>query len=66
MATNLDLDDALLREALRAGGHPTKKATVHEALREYIARRRRLQAVKAFGTFDFDPDYDAHKARHRR
>lgn len=66
MATNLDLDDALLRQALRVGGQPTKKATVHAALREYIARRRRLQAVESFGTFDFDPGYDVKKARRRR
>jgi Arc/MetJ family transcription regulator len=44
MATNLDLDPALVDEAVAVGGRRTKKETVTEALREYIARRR--QAVE--------------------
>ena len=38
MATNLAIDEHLLEQALRAGGHRTKKATVNEALAEYIRR----------------------------
>ena len=45
MATILSLDDRLLQRALRIGGHRTKKATVTEALEEYIARRRRAKAI---------------------
>jgi hypothetical protein len=37
MATNLDVDQRLLNEALKAGGHRTKKETVNEALKEYAA-----------------------------
>ena len=66
MATNLALDDRLLEEALRLGGHATKRETVNEALREYIQRRKRLRAVDAFGTFDFDPDYDYKRERRAR
>lgn len=40
MATNLAIDDKLLDEAVRAGGHRTKKAAVTEALQEYIQRRQ--------------------------
>ena len=36
MATNLTIDDNLLSEAQKAGGHKTPKDTVTEALREYI------------------------------
>jgi predicted nucleic acid-binding protein len=36
MATNLAIDDRPLGEALRVGGHRTKKDTVTEALQEYI------------------------------
>ena len=32
MATNLAIDDGLLEEARKVGGHRTKKATVTEAL----------------------------------
>ncbi|MFY9826997.1 MAG: type II toxin-antitoxin system VapB family antitoxin [Thermoanaerobaculia bacterium] len=40
MPTNLAIDDELLEEALHLGGHRTKKATVNEALKEYIQRRK--------------------------
>ena len=66
MPTNLAIDDHLLEEALRVGGHATKRATVNEALAEYIARRKRRAAVQDFGTFDFDPAYDYKRERRRR
>lgn len=66
MPTNLAIDDSLLAEALRLGRHRTKRATVNEALAEYIQRRKRLRAVKAFGTVGFRPDYDYKRARKMR
>ena len=66
MATNLDIDDALLEEAVRVGGHRTKKQTVTEALEEYIQRRRQAQLLTLFGKIDFDPAYDYKKARQRK
>lgn len=65
MPTNLAIDDELLEEALRVGGHRTKKATVTEALREYIQRRKQLEIVELFGELDFAPDYD-YKAQRRK
>jgi Arc/MetJ family transcription regulator len=55
---NLEIDDALLREAVRIGNQPTEKATINEALREYIDRRKRMKALDLFGTIDFDPRYE--------
>jgi Arc/MetJ family transcription regulator len=66
MATNLAIDEDLLREAVRLGKQRTKKATVNEALREYIQRRQRLQEVELFGTIDFDPTYDYKAGRRMR
>lgn len=66
MATNLALDDRLLNEALRLGGHATKKATVTEALEEYIRRRQQARIVELFGKIDYDPTYDYKKARRRK
>ena len=66
MATNLALNDQLLAEALKLGGHRTKRETVNEALSEYIARRKRLAAISAFGTFDFDPAFDYKRERRKR
>ena len=68
MPTNLAIDDRLLNEALRVGGHRTKKATVTEALEEYIRRRNQLGILELFGKLDFHPDFDREykRARHRR
>jgi len=65
MATNLAIDDKLLEEALCIGGHRTKKATVTEALEEYIQRRKQTRVLELFGHIDFDPKYDYKKARWR-
>lgn len=65
MATNLALDDNLIQEAQRAGGHKTKKEAVTSALREYIAHRKQLGVLKLAGKIEFDPSYDYKKARRR-
>jgi len=65
MATNLDIDPQLLLEAQRVGGHRTKKATVTEALEEYIQRHRQREILKLFGTIDYDPAYDYKEQRRR-
>ncbi|MEO7273878.1 MAG: type II toxin-antitoxin system VapB family antitoxin [Vicinamibacterales bacterium] len=66
MATNLDLDPALVDEAVAIGGLRTKKETVTEALREFIARRQQTKVTSLFGTVDYDPKYDYKKQRRRR
>jgi Arc/MetJ family transcription regulator len=65
MATNLAIDEKLLEEALRLGGHSTKKETVTEALEEYIRRRKQARLLDLFGKIEFDPHYDYKKARRR-
>lgn len=65
MATNLAIDDQLLKEAQRVGGHRTKKDTVNEALREYIQRRQQAKVVDLFGQIEFDKAYDYKKQRRR-
>jgi Arc/MetJ family transcription regulator len=58
MATNLAINDRLIEDARKAGGHRTKKEAVTTALEEYIRRHRQRRILDAFGTFDFDPSYD--------
>ena len=65
MPTNLAIDDHLLAEAQRIGGHRTKKATVTEALEEYIQRRKQARILELFGTVPFDPKYNYKKQRSR-
>jgi Arc/MetJ family transcription regulator len=66
MATNLAIDDNLLGEAQKVGGHRTKKDTVNEALREYIQRRRQAKVVDLFGKIEFDSSYDYKRQRRRQ
>jgi Arc/MetJ family transcription regulator len=65
MATNLALDDRLIEDARKAGGHRTKKEAVTTALEEYVRRHRQRRILDAFGSFDFDPSYN-YKAERRR
>jgi len=65
MATNLALDDALIEEARRTGGHKTKREAVTAALDEYIRLRKQQQIIRQFGTIDFEPRFDFTAARSR-
>ena len=64
MATNLQIDKDLTREALELGGHRTERAATEEALQEYVQRRKQLR-VLLFGTVEYDEDYD-YKVQRRR
>jgi hypothetical protein len=63
MPTNLAIDDRLIQEAQKLGGHRTKKEAVTAALDEYIQRRKQQQIISLFGTIDYDPSYDYKRAR---
>ena len=65
MPTNLALDDRLIEDARRAGGHKSKKEAVTAALEEYVRKRQQMRILEAFGTFPVDPAYD-HKSERRR
>ncbi len=66
MPTNLALDDSLIEEARRTGGHKTKKEAVTAALEEYIRRRKQAKIIDLFGTIDYDPNYGYKAARSRK
>lgn len=65
MATNLQIDGELIREALELGGHRTKRDAIEEALQEYVQRRKQLRVLELFGTIEYDEDYD-YKAQRQR
>ena len=65
MATNVHLDEDLIAEAQRLGKHPSKRATIEDALREYVQRRKQLEIIQLFGKIDYDDSYDYKSARHR-
>lgn len=66
MPTNLVIDDELLNEAKRLGGHRTKREAVNEALQEYVQRRKRVASLKLIGKIKFDPTFDYKRARAKR
>jgi Arc/MetJ family transcription regulator len=51
LRTNIDIDDALMAEAQKVSGQPTKKQTVEEALRLMIKLRRQEDVRSAFGRY---------------
>ncbi len=66
MATNIQLDEELISEAQKLGKHPSKRATVEDALREYVQRRKQLEIVQLFGQIEYEDDYDYKSARFRK
>ena len=66
MATNLDLDDNLIEEARKLGGHKSKKAAVTAALDAYIRRHKQTEVIRLFGTIDYDPSYNYKAERKTR
>jgi Arc/MetJ family transcription regulator len=66
MATNLAINDNLLKTALKIGGFKTKKETVNVALDEFIKNKKRQEAIELFGAIDFDKDWDPRKIRGKK
>ena len=65
MATNLAINDDLLKSALEIGGYKSKKDTVNAALEEFIQRRKSEDVIGLFGKFEYDATYDYKKLRSR-
>jgi Arc/MetJ family transcription regulator len=59
MRTNIDIDDALLAEAMKLSEGKTKKAVVEEALNALIMRQRQLGMLKLRGKVTWIGDLDA-------
>jgi antitoxin ParD1/3/4 len=69
MRTNIDIDDKIMKEAMRSGGFKTKKETVEAALKMLSGRRASNQKLLGlFGKGEFDPAYNYKamcESRHR-
>lgn len=63
MATNLALNDDLIKEAVRLGNHKSKKEAVNKALEKYIEQIKQQKIKNIFGSIDYDPDYNYKKQR---
>jgi Arc/MetJ family transcription regulator len=59
MRTNIEIDDALLAEAMALTGEPTKRATVESALRMMVRLQRQKQAGMNLAGIGWEGDLDA-------
>ncbi len=58
MRTNIEIDDKLMKQAMKASGVATKKAAVEAGLTMLVKSYAQLGIRKWFGKFKMDPDYD--------
>jgi Arc/MetJ family transcription regulator len=58
MITNIDIDEAIVAEAMKLSGARTKREVVDRALREMVARAKRPSFRELRGIGGIDPDYD--------
>jgi Arc/MetJ family transcription regulator len=58
MRTNIEIDDEVMREAQHLLGASTKRETVDMALRELVARNRRLGVLDLRGRVSWVGDLD--------
>ena len=59
MRTNIDIDDKLMADAMKAMGTKTKKETVEKALEAQLAIKRQLAVRSLRGKVDWQGDLDA-------
>lgn len=65
MATNLQIEDKLITQAVKLGRHRTKKAAVTQALIDYIHHLEQEKVLSLFGSVDYVQGYDYKKQRSR-
>jgi Arc/MetJ family transcription regulator len=61
MRTNIDIDDALVSEAFKYSRAKTKKELIHQALKEFVENRRRLNLLELEGRIEIVEGY-SHKS----
>lgn len=59
MRTNIDIDDTLMRQAMKATNATTKKATVEVALRKIVQLKKQEAIRKWRGKIQWDGDLAA-------
>jgi Arc/MetJ family transcription regulator len=61
--TNVVLDESLVDEALKLSNAKTKKQLIHEALKEFVDNRKRLNLLDLSGKIKFAEGYDYKRKR---
>lgn len=58
MRTNIEIDDALLKEAMTALGSSTKRAAIDQVLQDFVLRIRRRRAIEKMRGMGWEGDLD--------
>ena len=58
MTLSIEVNDKLVKDGLEFSGLTSKEALIIEALSLYVDKLARKRLLEAFGTVDYDPDYD--------
>jgi Arc/MetJ family transcription regulator len=61
--TNVVLDESFVDEALKLSKAKTKKQLIHEALKEFVDNRKRLNLLDLSGKIKFAEGYDYKRMR---
>jgi Arc/MetJ family transcription regulator len=56
MRTNIEIDDALMRKAMKASGHKTKRAVVEEGLRLLVRLKAQEKILQLGGKISWEGD----------
>jgi Arc/MetJ family transcription regulator len=59
MRTNIEIDDELMCQAMKATGATTKRAVVETALRKVVQLKKQEGVLKWFGKIQWEGDLDA-------
>jgi Arc/MetJ family transcription regulator len=59
MRTNIDIDDKLMKQAMKATGTKTKKAAVEACLTRVVQLKKQEGIRKLFGKVQWEGDLDA-------
>ena len=58
MRTNIEIDDQLMADAIKATGAKTKRDAVEESLRRTVRAQRQLEALRGLRGLGWDGDLD--------
>ncbi|MGI8783733.1 MAG: type II toxin-antitoxin system VapB family antitoxin [Acidobacteriota bacterium] len=57
--TNIDLDDELVKQAMKLSGCRSKKQVIHVALKDFVIREKRKEILQLEGKVRWEGDLDA-------
>jgi Arc/MetJ family transcription regulator len=63
MRTTLDLNETLLKEAMKWTGKATKTAAINEALKQVIQSRKRFRLIEMAGKMKLNVDLNVTRKR---